>query len=82
MAMESQTNGAPTLSTLRMKAGLSQSALATRMGTQQPNIARWERSPTGIQAETIIKLAKALEVDSGSVFAAIASQIAMHEQQS
>lgn len=74
--------GVLTLSILRMRAGLSQSALAERVGTQQPNIARWEKSPAGIQIETIAKLAKALGSTVEEVAACIAKQIEAAEQTS
>ncbi len=48
---------------MRLCAGLSQEKLAELMGTQQPNIARMEKDPSGMQAITVIKLAKALGVD-------------------
>jgi DNA-binding transcriptional regulator YiaG len=48
------------LATLRLKAGLSQTQLATAMGTQQPNVARWERNPGNIEFATMKKLAAAL----------------------
>lgn len=52
-----------TLAALRLRAGLSQAKLAKLMGTQQPNIARWERDPTGLLATSAVKLAKALSVN-------------------
>lgn len=70
-------NGRETLSSLRMRAGLSQSALATKMGTRQPNIARWERSPAGMQVETMVKLAQALGVANEVLMSAITQQLEM-----
>lgn len=51
------------LAALRLQAGLSQEKLAELMDTQQPNIARLERNPSNLQANTVMKLAKALGVD-------------------
>ncbi len=59
---------------LRMKAGLSQTELAQRMGTQQPSVARWERSPEKMGFETIEAWAHALGVDTMVVCAAIKAQ--------
>ena len=56
------TRHQPTLATLRQHAGLSQSQLAATMGTQQPNIARWERDPAQMTARTIQRLAAVLRV--------------------
>jgi DNA-binding transcriptional regulator YiaG len=44
-ALESTYGKHTGLLALRMKAGLSQTELAQRMGTHQPSIARWERAP-------------------------------------
>ena len=52
-----------TLAAMRLSAGLSQAKLADLMGTQQPNIARLEKNPAGLQAATVLKLAQALGVD-------------------
>lgn len=59
---------------LRLKAGLSQAELATRLETQQPSIARWERNPQAMSAQNMIALAKALGVSSSEVIAAIENQ--------
>jgi DNA-binding XRE family transcriptional regulator len=59
---------------LRMKAGLSQTELAQRMGTQQPSVARWERSPEKMGFETIEAWANALNIDTLDVCAAIKAQ--------
>jgi len=52
--------GGPSLATLRLKAGLSQAQLAQAMGTQQPNVARWERNPGNLEYGSMKKLAAAL----------------------
>ena len=59
---------------LRMKAGLSQTELAQRIGTQQPSVARWERSPEKMGFETIEAWANALGVDTMDVCLAIKGQ--------
>lgn len=59
-----------TLSQLRLSAGLSQAQLAERLGTQQPNIARWERDPRNMNVETIHRFAAALGVPPDAVFKA------------
>jgi len=58
-----------TLASMRLRAGLSQARLAELMGTQQPNIARLEKNPAGLQAATVLKLAKALKVDPMEILA-------------
>lgn len=42
--------------------GLSQSALATRIGVAQPTIANWERDASGIATERLVPLADTLGV--------------------
>ena len=59
---------------LRMKAGLSQTQLAQRMQTQQPSVARWERSPKTMSFQNMQALASALGVPAGEVFSAIEEQ--------
>lgn len=52
------------LAALRMRAGLSQRALAQRLGVTQPQIAKWEKNgEPNMQLNTIKKLALALSVD-------------------
>ena len=58
----------PTISSLRLNAGLSQAQLAERLGTQQGNISRWEREPTELQVTTILRLAAALGVSDTVIF--------------
>lgn len=59
---------------LRMKAGLSQTELARRMQTQQPSVARWERSPKTMSVQIIESMAVALGVGATEVFSAIQEQ--------
>lgn len=59
---------------LRMKVGLSQTELAQRMGTQQPSVARWERSPKTMSFQNIEAIAVALGVGAMEVFSAIQEQ--------
>lgn len=59
---------------LRMKAGLSQTELAQRMQTQQPSVARWERSPKTISFQNMEAMAAALGVSAVEVFTAIQEQ--------
>lgn len=60
----------------RMKAGLSQTALAKIMDTQQPSIARWERSPEGMSFTNMQALAKVFGVEATDICAAIQAQSA------
>lgn len=60
---------------LRMKAGLSQTELAQLIQTQQPSVARWERSPEKMGYETMEAWAKALGIDTMEVCAAIKAQL-------
>ncbi len=71
VASQAQRGG---LAALRLKAGLSQEALARRMDTQQPSIARWERAPEQMNYTTTMKLAAALGVSAQDVSNAILSQ--------
>lgn len=59
---------------LRMKAGLSQTELAQRMQTQQPSVARWERSPKTMSFQNMEAMAVALGVSAVEVFTAIQKQ--------
>lgn len=59
---------------LRMKAGLSQTELAQRMRTQQPSVARWERSPETMSFSTMEELAQALGIKTLEVCVAIDEQ--------
>ncbi len=51
-----------TLKEMRLKRGLSQKALAQKIGTQQPNVAVMEREPMpmGISLNTLLKINGAL----------------------
>lgn len=71
VATQGQRTG---LVALRMKAGLSQTELAQRLGTQQPSVARWERSPETMKFESIEAWAHALDVNIMDVCAAIKAQ--------
>lgn len=73
-ALEATHGPSTGLVALRMKAGLSQTELAKRMGTQQPSVARWERSPEKMGFETIEAWANALGIDTMNVCAAIKAQ--------
>lgn len=73
------TQGAATvncasLAALRLQAGLSQAQLATRMGTHQPAIARWERNPSAMQHANMKAFAVALGCTVGAVADAIDKQ--------
>ncbi|MBL4833623.1 MAG: helix-turn-helix transcriptional regulator [Pseudomonas sp.] len=56
---------------LRERKGISQSVLAVRIGTSQPQIARIESGKFDPQLSTILKLTKALDVDANAVCAAL-----------
>jgi DNA-binding transcriptional regulator YiaG len=62
---------AKTVASLRLAAGLSQTQLAERMGTQQPNVARWEREPGNMTYQTILRMAAALGVSRNELTDAI-----------
>lgn len=59
------------LSSLRLRAGLSQSELADRMDMKQPNVARLEKHPGDPGLSTLRKLAAALSCSLDEVIAAI-----------
>jgi transcriptional regulator with XRE-family HTH domain len=59
---------------LRLRAGLSQQQLAHLMDTQQPSVARWEREPISMRVGTMLRIAKVLGVDEGTMAAAISAQ--------
>lgn len=73
-AMAASPDQRGSLAALRLKAGLSQEALARRMNTQQPSIARWERAPGQMNHITSQKLAAALGVSAQEVSNAILAQ--------
>ncbi|WP_158256768.1 helix-turn-helix transcriptional regulator [Pseudomonas sp. MYb185] len=61
---------APTsLKTLRLKAGLSQQALAKAVNTSQPHIANIENGKQNMMLETAALLSKALNVSLDQLFA-------------
>lgn len=68
IASQSAQHGASGLALLRLKAGLSQKQLAERLGTHQPNIARWERRPEQMTYSSITQLAEALGVNEQAIF--------------
>lgn len=59
---------------LRLRAGLSQTELAKRLNMLQPNLSRLERGLVDPKLSTLQQLAEVLEVDLGSVAAALVSQ--------
>jgi len=63
-------NEAISLTKLRLSAKLSQAQLALKLGTQQPNIARWERDPKNMTVETVFRFAEALGVEPTAVLEA------------
>lgn len=60
-----------TLASLRMKAGLSQTQLATRMGMKQPQLARMERGKNDVQVSMIERIAVALQLPEAEVYEAV-----------
>lgn len=63
------------LTGLRLLAGMSQQQLAERMQTQQPSVARWERDPSGMKVETLLRLARVLEMEFSAVAKAVGAQV-------
>jgi ribosome-binding protein aMBF1 (putative translation factor) len=59
------------LKKLRLEKGLSQTQLASLMGTTQAQIARIESGQRDVQVSTIERLAEALDVDPVQVFNAV-----------
>jgi len=66
---------ANSLAELRMRGGMSQSQLAQKMNTQQPGVARWERSPKAMQFETMKMMADALGIGVSEVASVIDRQM-------
>lgn len=62
--------GGTNLAKLRLSAKMSQAQLAAKLGTQQPNVARWERDPKNMTAETVFRFAEALGVNATEVLEA------------
>lgn len=75
MAKGFYANEPQSFSSLRLRAGLSQSELASRAGTSQPHIARIEAGRNDPGTETVQRIANALGVDVGEVFNAIRYQL-------
>ncbi|MGJ7533917.1 MULTISPECIES: helix-turn-helix domain-containing protein [unclassified Variovorax] len=63
--------GQESLSSLRLRAGLSQAQLANLMGTKQSNISRWEKNISDLRGRTIKKLASVLGVSNEQILALI-----------
>ena len=70
-----EERSAETLTTLRLKAGLSQAQLAQKVGTKQSNVSRWEREPKELQVTTILKLAAALGVSDAKIFELVKASV-------
>ncbi len=70
-AIDAVNEAEPRLSTLRLKAGLSQAELGQLIDMKQPNVARFEKNPGNPQLETLRKLSKALGVSMDLVADAI-----------
>jgi predicted transcriptional regulator len=60
----------PTLKEMRLRMGMSQTELATRISTSQPRIARLEAGKENPSLETAKKLANALDTDVNSIASA------------
>lgn len=60
---------------LRQKKGLSQTVLASIVGTSQPQIAKIESGRQDPQLSTILKLTEALSVDANTMCAALGGTI-------
>jgi DNA-binding XRE family transcriptional regulator len=69
-AAEQAFVGGDNLASLRMKAGLSQAQLATRIGMKQPQLARIEAGKNDIQISMITRLARGLDVSETVAFEA------------
>ncbi|MDR1661220.1 MAG: helix-turn-helix transcriptional regulator [Azoarcus sp.] len=67
-------NDSESLSTLRLRAGLSQRQLADRAGTSQSYIARIEAGTLDPGTDTVSRLAAAMNVDEKAAFGAIRYQ--------
>ena len=63
-----------TVRALRLRKGLSQTALAKLIGSSQPHIARIERGTEDIQTSTFRKLASALGIDCNQMDEALRNQ--------
>ena len=57
--------------TQRQKAGLSQTALAARMKTRQPNIARLERKPESVTIDALFKTLLAMGLSPRKIAAVL-----------
>ncbi len=55
----------------RQKVGLSQSALAAKLETRQPNIARLERAPESVSIDALFKALFALGLSSRKIAAVL-----------
>lgn len=56
---------------MRVKAGLSQAALASAIGVTQSTIARWEHGSRSITVEQLYKIAQVLRVDIREFFGGV-----------
>jgi ribosome-binding protein aMBF1 (putative translation factor) len=65
--------GEETLTALRLKAGLSQAKLASKVRTSQPHIWRIERGTTDPTTDMVVRLAAALGVPAERAFLAVRS---------
>lgn len=75
VSAQAEASKPSSLSALRLQAGLSQSQLAQKMGTQQPAVARFEKDPSVMQYATMSAIARALGCKVGDVADIITNQI-------
>lgn len=62
LAKQIEASGPATLATLRLRCGLSQAALAAKIGNSQPSYSKIEAGKSDPQFTTLEKLAEALKV--------------------
>jgi transcriptional regulator with XRE-family HTH domain len=55
--------GAQLIREARLRAGLTQTELASRAGTQQPAVARWESGRTAVSLDDVMRLVRLCGLD-------------------
>ena len=64
------------LKRLRIERGLTQEALAARIGVARPAVARWETGVRKPQLSTLARIAEALDIDPRELWAIAARDVA------
>lgn len=78
-SMLEDSEGAKSLTSLRLAKGWSQTTLAARLGVTQPYVAKIEKGQEDMRMSTVMKLAEAFGVSPNEIFEAARTYVAKVE---